>query len=148
MNFLSSLKMHFAIKKKKKNKTPNPNRPTRGPCPQTLCRVRAPGWFSSHSRRRLPHFPLSSLFSLSHPLSLSPLLSPLSTFSRAARAPTRPNTLALGSAPPSRHGRDPSREPRAPASARQAAEQRQDATPTAALPSRPRRPFVSRVNGA
>jgi hypothetical protein len=105
-DFLSSLNNHFGIKK---TYTTQPTH-LRAHCPQTLV-MRAPGWFSSHSRRRLPHFPLSSLFSLSHTLSLPCRSSLLSLLSLArARLHVR-GADSLHRAQPPRRSRSRARRP-------------------------------------
>jgi hypothetical protein len=98
MNFLSSLKMHFAIKKKGKKTKSYTNRPTRGPKPQnlTLCSRARGQEIPAAATSLLPL--LSSLFSLlSLPLSLPPpplsltSLPHFSLYSLGTALPTRPS---------------------------------------------------------
>jgi hypothetical protein len=106
--------MYFGIKKKrKKQKSSNPSRPTRA----HLFPMRARAWHSISSRRRLCFFSPLSLFSLSPLLSLSFSTSLLSVpHTRRGRAPQQRDARVRPrlASPPRRVPRS-SRTPRAPA---------------------------------
>jgi hypothetical protein len=101
MNFSSSLKMHFAVKKKGKKTKSYTNRPTRGPKPQnlTLCSRARGQEIPAAATSLLPL--LSSLFSLSHSLfrrRLSPSLLSLTSLSTPS-APRSQRAQAARAAP-------------------------------------------------